>query len=94
MDAASIEIGKEYWSSLVELDQNSKPLIDMLTMLAQDNRQYAPVIVDAIKDRITKVLTFCFFYDYCVTILFSLVPTFRYRTRVLIRLCANLSQIR
>lgn len=48
-------IRDEYWSSLADLDQNSKPMIDMLTMLAEDHRQYAPIIVDAIKQRITQV---------------------------------------
>lgn len=59
--ASSNAIREEYLSSLADLDQNSKPMIDMLTMLAEDHRQHAPIIVDAIKQRISQVLHFLFF---------------------------------
>ena len=45
----------EYLSSLMDLNVNSKPLINMLTMLADDNLQCAPVIVRAIEKHITQV---------------------------------------
>lgn len=64
--ASSNAIREEYLSSLADLDQNSKPMIDMLTMLAEDHRQHAPIIVDAIKQRIAQVLHFFVFYDYYV----------------------------
>lgn len=49
------EIGEEYLSSLQDLNVNNKPLIDMLTILAEENRVHAPVIVDAIMQHIDKV---------------------------------------
>lgn len=65
--ASSNAIREEYLSSLADLDQNSKPMIDMLTMLAEDHRQHAPIIVDAIKQRIAQVLPFfCFLRLLCV----------------------------
>lgn len=62
--AASNAIREEYLSSLADLDQNSKPMIDMLTMLADDHRQHAPIIVDAIKERITQVLHFTLLFGF------------------------------
>lgn len=55
MASSSNAIREEYMSSLADLDQNSKPMIDMLTMLAEDHRQHAPIIVDCIKQRIAQV---------------------------------------
>lgn len=78
--ASSNAIREEYLSSLADLDQNSKPMIDMLTMLAEDHRQHAPIIVDAIKQRISQVLHFFVFYDYCVI-------SYYYLVRKLIRHC-------
>ena len=49
------EVEDEYLSSLMDLNVNSKPLINMLTMLADDNLQCAPVIVRAIEKHITQV---------------------------------------
>lgn len=71
--ASSNAIREEYLSSLADLDQNSKPMIDMLTMLAEDHRQHAPIIVDAIKQRISQVLHFFVFYGYCVISYYYLV---------------------
>jgi len=45
----------EYTAALRDLRQNSKPLINMLTMLAEDHEQHAPEIVSVIEDHITKV---------------------------------------
>lgn len=97
--ASSNAIREEYLSSLADLDQNSKPMIDMLTMLAEDHRQHAPIIVDAIKQRISQVLHFFVFYGYCVISYYYLV---RELTRhclgdadddsllvMVIRVCAN-----
>lgn len=51
------EVVEEYESSLAELTFNSKPQINMLTMLAEDHEQHASHIVKAIEDRIEKVLS-------------------------------------
>lgn len=49
------EVAEEYLSSLTDLTINSKPLITMLTMLAEDNIEYAAAIVDTIEKQITSV---------------------------------------
>lgn len=54
------ELANEYLSSLVDLNYNSKPLIDMLTILAQENLEHGLVIVNAIEQHISKVI-FCLF---------------------------------
>lgn len=55
------EVIQEYRSSLEELTANSKPLINMLTMLAEDNEQYAPEIVKVIETHLQQVyLNFIF----------------------------------
>lgn len=53
--ARAKEISEEYMSSLADLTINSKPLITMLTMLADENIEYAPVIVETIEKHITTV---------------------------------------
>lgn len=50
------EIAESYLSSLVDLINNSKPLINMLTMLAEENIDHGQTIVDAVEQRIAKVL--------------------------------------
>ena len=52
---AEKEAVNEYASSLEDLTSNSKPMINMLTMLAEDNVDYAPKIVDAIVKRVAEV---------------------------------------
>lgn len=49
------EIEEEYLSSLMDLNVNSKPLINMLTMLAEDNLEYGHVIVKAVEKHLAKV---------------------------------------
>lgn len=51
----SKEIADEYISSLSDLTINSKPLIDMLTMLAEDNVEHAATIVQAVENHLQKV---------------------------------------
>ena len=46
---------QEYSSSLEDLTFNSKPLINMLTMLAEENSQHAPEIIKLIEKRIYEV---------------------------------------
>nr|XP_017087206.2 uncharacterized protein LOC108118833 isoform X2 [Drosophila bipectinata] len=48
-------IGEEYLSSLQDLNCNSKPLINMLTMLADENINYAHVIVKVVEYYISQV---------------------------------------
>lgn len=49
------EIAEEYASSLADLNFNSKPLINMLTMLADEYRNHANVIVDTVERHLLKV---------------------------------------
>jgi pre-mRNA cleavage complex 2 protein Pcf11 len=51
------EIAEEYLSSLMDLNVNSKPLINMLTMLAEDNIEHADVIVRVVDQHLAKVFT-------------------------------------
>lgn len=49
------EVVEDYMSSLADLAINSKPLINMLTMLAEENKECGPQIVQAIESHIIKV---------------------------------------
>ncbi|KAG8225208.1 hypothetical protein J437_LFUL009053, partial [Ladona fulva] len=49
------EIANEYSSSLADLTVNSKPLINMLTMLAEENIEHAPAIVQVVEKHLAKV---------------------------------------
>lgn len=49
------DIEEEYLSSLTDLNVNSKPLINMLTIVAEDNIEYAHVIVKAVEKHLAKV---------------------------------------
>ncbi|XP_045504591.1 pre-mRNA cleavage complex 2 protein Pcf11 isoform X1 [Colias croceus] len=49
------EIAEEYASSLADLTVNSKPLINMLTILAEENIEHAGVIVDTVEKHLEKV---------------------------------------
>lgn len=53
-------IGDEYASSLADLTVNSKPLINMLTMLAEENAASASVIVKVIEKHLSQVLHLTF----------------------------------
>ena len=57
MDLKSKEILKDYESSLEDLTFNSKPIINMLTMLANKHRGLASEIVDLVETRFFKVAT-------------------------------------
>lgn len=50
------KVAEEYLSSLTDLNMNSKPLINMLTMLAEENIEYASVIVKVVEQHIAKVI--------------------------------------
>ncbi|XP_041969984.1 pre-mRNA cleavage complex 2 protein Pcf11 isoform X2 [Aricia agestis] len=49
------EIADEYASSLSDLTVNSKPLINMLTILAEENIEHAGVIVETVEKHLEKV---------------------------------------
>ena len=49
------EIAAEYKTSLEDLTFNSKPVINMLTMVAEENIDYAEQIVRVIEERLNKV---------------------------------------
>ena len=49
------EIASDYSASLEDLTFNSRPLIQMLTQLADENQQYASHLVRAIEDHINNV---------------------------------------
>ena len=49
------EAAEDFKSSLGDLTFNSKPLINMLTMLAEENVQFAEEIVNVIEEHIHKV---------------------------------------
>ena len=53
MEKSEIE---NYKSSLADLKFNSKPLINMLTMIAEENVNYSSQIAKAIEDHLRKVL--------------------------------------
>ncbi|XP_055915794.1 uncharacterized protein LOC129948789 [Eupeodes corollae] len=49
------KVAEEYLSSLADLNMNSKPLINMLTILAEENIEHAAVIVKVVEQHIAKV---------------------------------------
>lgn len=49
------KVAEEYLSSLADLNVNSKPLINMLTILAEENIEHASVIVKVVEQHIAKV---------------------------------------
>lgn len=51
----SKEVAEEYASSLADLTVNSKPLINMLTILAEENIDHAGVIVETVEKHLEKV---------------------------------------
>ncbi|KFB43760.1 AGAP001271-PA-like protein [Anopheles sinensis] len=56
LDKRAKEIEQEYLSSLADLNVNSKPLINMLTILAEENLEYAQIIVSAVEKHLAKVV--------------------------------------
>jgi pre-mRNA cleavage complex 2 protein Pcf11 len=56
MSKVAKEVAEEYASSLSDLTVNSKPLINMLTMLADENIMHAPIIVQAVEKHLQKVI--------------------------------------
>ena len=56
-------VAEEYLSSLKDLNCNSKPLINMLTMLAEENIEYAGTIVKVVEEHIAKVNFYLFYFQ-------------------------------
>lgn len=72
------EIADEYLSSLVDLNINSKPLINMLTILAEENIEHGQVIVDAVEQHIAKVFIYFILnnlYQFFMEVLLSYMLT-------------------
>lgn len=62
------EVAEEFAASLGDLTVNSKPHINMLTMLAEDNQEYASQITQTVLNHLQQVnidLIFLFFYRSC-----------------------------
>ena len=57
MTSAREAIVAEYQATLEELSFNSKPHINMLTMLADENQEFSLHIVKTIEDRLLQVGT-------------------------------------
>jgi len=52
----------EYRSSLEDLTFNSKPHINVLTILAEENKDHAEKVVQLVEDRLYKVKIACFIF--------------------------------
>ena len=63
-DPARLDARREYQSSLGDLTLNSKPHINMLTILADENRGFAEDIVAVIEEQISKVFINVEFSDF------------------------------
>ena len=55
LSGSEMAVLTDYKSSLNDLDCNSKPMINVLTMLAEENQPFADGIVKIIKERILEV---------------------------------------
>jgi pre-mRNA cleavage complex 2 protein Pcf11 len=55
MSNVAQQVAEEYASSLSDLTVNSKRLINMLTMLADENILHAPMIVQTVEKHLQKV---------------------------------------
>ena len=60
MDSGEEAICEDYASSLEDLTFNSKPLINVLTMLAEENSQFGSSITKLIENRIYQVCIYTF----------------------------------
>ena len=65
------DVTEEYRTSLADLTQNSKPLINMLTMLAEDNENHAAKIVEVIETHLQQVLNLYIIYTYPLIIKYN-----------------------
>lgn len=58
IDMIAQETAESYLSSLLDLTSNNKTLINVLTILAEENINYGQTIVDTISRRINEVYIF------------------------------------
>lgn len=56
MSDSPVQIGRDYYDSLSSLTINSRPIIESLTTLAQENTEAAPEIAKAVEKRINKAI--------------------------------------
>jgi pre-mRNA cleavage complex 2 protein Pcf11 len=56
MSKVAEEVAEEYASLLSDLTVISKRLINLLTMLADENIMHAPIIVEAVEKHLQKVI--------------------------------------
>lgn len=61
------EIAESFASALSELTVNSKPHINMLTMLSDDHLDYAPIITQTVFNHLQKVNIQLIFFNYLLT---------------------------
>lgn len=61
------EIAESFASALSELTVNSKPHINMLTMLSDDHLDYAPIITQTVFNHLQKVNIQLIFFHYLLT---------------------------
>ena len=61
---AEVEVAEEYKTSLLDLKDNSKPMINMLTMLADENKSMAAAITKVIEERIVEVCLNILYINY------------------------------
>lgn len=66
MDIIETEIAESYLSSLEDLTSSSKPLINMLTLLAEENIGHSQTISNAILLRLDKVRNLFIFIIFLV----------------------------
>ena len=65
----------EYRSSLEDLTFNSKPHINVLTILAEENKDHAEKVVQLVEDRLYKVKIACFiFISYYLSNTYVILP--------------------
>ncbi len=65
------EVADDYRSSLGDLTFNSKPIINMLTMIAEENKEHAPAVVQVIEEHIKKVSQYLNFLGLHVTNIYA-----------------------
>lgn len=76
MTAKEKEVEEEYSNALADLNVNSKPLINMLTMLADENSAYAPIIVQCIERQLHKVFKLYNSNEYFKVIIEGYLPLY------------------
>lgn len=58
------DVEAKYRDQLAELRMNSKPVINLLTMMAEDYIKHAPIVVQVIENHLQRVSRIFFVYYY------------------------------